>query len=261
MKKTASGSTNVKKLTFLITASYIFMIIMNFLANFLPINDVTTEVISERYENIFTPAGFTFAIWGLIYLTLGILLVYLIIGVIKEHERPVMVVERIGWPFIISSVLNGLWIFSWHYDQIFLSLIIMIGILFSLIWLYRSLKKLTFEINRYLLPFSIYLGWISVATVANVTVYSVSVNWGQLGLSDEFWLAFLLLSVLLIAGYMLYNQNDAAFNLVILWALTGIFAARLQEAEGMDVAAFLPLLFGVFLLVFLINYYRRRQRF
>ncbi len=261
MRKIIRENKNVKKMTFLITAAYIFMIIMNFLANFLPLNDVSTEVISERYENIFTPAGFTFAIWGLVYLALGILLIYLIIGVIKGHERPVKIVERTGLPFTISSVLNGLWIFAWHYDQISLSLILMLGILFSLIWLYRSLKNLPFNIDRYLLPFSIYLGWISVATVANFTVFSVYIEWGQLGLADEFWLAFLLLAVLLIAAYMLYNQNDVVFNLVILWALAGIFAARLQEAEGLNMAGLSTLLAGVVLVGIIINYYRLKYRF
>ena len=261
MQKTARNNKNIKQKTFFITAIYIFMITMNFLANFLPLNDVTTEVISDRYENIFTPAGFTFAIWGLVYLALGLLVIYLIIGVLKGYERSEQIVNKIFWPFVLSSLFNGLWIFAWHYDQIFLTLLLMVGILFSLIWLYRKLKSLPFAADRYLLPISIYLGWISVATVANVTVFSVSVNWGQLGLSDELWLAILLLAVLLIAAYMLYNQNDVAFNLVILWALTGIFAARLEAAEGLNLAAFLPLLTGILLLALLINYYRLKQKF
>jgi len=253
--------SRVIRLTILSTAAYIFMVTMNFLANYLPLNDITTGAISDRYANPFTPAGFTFSIWGLIYLLLAGALIFLIRGVVKKWERPEVIMVRISWPFIISSLLNGLWIVSWHYDQILLSLIIMLGILFSLIWLYRSMQDLVFSPGRYLLPFSVYLGWISVATVANVTVYTVAVDWGRLGMSDDFWLAAVFVAVLFITGYMVFGHNDIAFALVVLWALTGIFAARWQEAGGVNFAAAAALAAGLIVMGLIIKKMRLNQKF
>ncbi len=220
-----------------IIITFIFMVVMNFLANYLPLNDTPTEAISDQYYNIFTPAGFTFAIWGVIYLALTVLVIFLIRGILKNKERTGKIVLAIGPLFIISSILNGVWLFAWHYDRIPLSTIIMLGLLLSLILLYRNLKDARVEEGLYLLPFSIYLGWISVATVANIVILTEALNWGRLGLSPEFWLTLLLLVIIALTAFMVLKESDTAFGLVILWALIGITSARWSDAGGLSYAA------------------------
>ena len=217
--------------------AFIFMIVMNFLANYLPLNNITTAEISDKYYNIFTPAGFTFIIWGVIYISLLLLVVYLIWGAIKGKESPVQAISDIGWYFAASSVLNGVWIFTWHYDLIVASLAVMVALLLSLVLLYRRLRNGEVEGSGYLLPFSIYLGWISVATIANVATLTVKLNWGGLGLSPEFWLSVLLVVIIALAAYMILRIRDSVYGLVILWALAGITAARWGEAGGFSYAA------------------------
>ena len=217
--------------------AFIFMIVMNFLANYLPLNNITTAEISDKYYNIFTPAGFTFIIWGVIYISLAILVVYLIWGTVKGKEGPIQAISDIGWYFAASSVLNGVWIFTWHYDLIVLSLVVMGALLLSLILLYRRLRNGQVEGRGYLLPFSIYLGWISVATVANVATLTVKFDWGGFGLSPEFWLTVLLVVIIALAAYMILKIRDSVYGLVILWALAGITAARWGETGGFSYAA------------------------
>ena len=217
--------------------AFIFMIVMNFLANYLPLNNITTAEISDKYYNIFTPAGFTFIIWGVIYISLAVLLVYLIWGAIKGKEGPIQATSDIGWYFAVSSVLNGVWIFTWHYDLIVLSLVVMVVLLMSLILLYRRLRNGQVEGGGYLLPFSIYLGWISVATIANIATLTVKLDWGGFGLSSEFWLTVLLVVIIAVAAYMILKIKDSVYGLVIFWALVGITAARWGEAGGLSYAA------------------------
>lgn len=233
------------------TITYLFMIVINFLANYLPINGVTTGEISEYYQNIFTPAGFTFAIWGIIYLLLLLLIVFLFRGLLRKNERIIQIIHKISGYLMISSLLNGAWIFSWHYDRIFLSLVIMLALLVSLIQLNRSFNILPESGGIYRIPVSVYLSWITVATLANITVFAVSREWGQLGLPDEFWFVVLLLIVVIIAAVMILKQRDIAYGLVILWALGGIFVARFSVGNGLTFPAVITLIAGLFVITFL----------
>jgi len=236
MKTLTEKEALAKRLITGSTVAFLFMIVMNFLANYLPLNGITTAEISDRYYNIFTPAGFTFIIWGVIYLSLALLLVALIWGVIRGRERPIEIVNNISSYFIASSVLNGIWIFTWHYELILSSLIVMLLLLLSLVLLYSGLKKSETDQGLYLLPFSIYLGWISVATIANVATFSVWIDWGGLGLVPGFWLTVLLLIIIGVNAFTVLRVNDTPYGLVILWALAGIATARWGEAGGVNYA-------------------------
>lgn len=237
MSSTSQQRSRTAKLMTGNILSFIFMVVMNFLANYLPLNNITTAEISDKYYNVFTPAGFTFIIWGVIYISLALLVVYLIWGTIKGKEGPIQAISDIGWYFAASSVLNGVWIFTWHYDLIVASLIVMLALLLSLILLYRRLRNGQVEGSGYLLPFSVYLGWISVATIANVATLTVNFDWGGFGLSPEFWLSVLLVVIITLAAYMILRVRDSVYGLVILWALGGITAARWSEAGGFSYAA------------------------
>ena len=224
------NSNNYKLLQVLNVVGFIGMIIVNFLANYLPINNMDTGEISDLYPNLFTPAGFTFSIWGLIYLLLAVFVVYQARGLWKSNgEREY--VQRIGYLFFTSSLLNLSWIFAWHYLKVGLSLVIMILLLVNLIVLYKKLNSNQGQESGEGLArtaFSIYLGWITIATVANVTAFLVDIGWGRWGLSEVFWMIVItIVATVIVISFMLKNR-DWIYSLVALWAYFGIIYKRLS---------------------------------
>lgn len=205
--------------------SYIAMVAVNGLANGLPLNNRTTGQISDAYANLFAPAGFTFSIWGLIYALLAAYVIFQFIP--KKYSRlESELFSKINPYFIISSVLNLAWIFAWHYDYIGLSLILMLGLLVTLMKLGMMLAKEKLAprdnfIQR--LPFSVYWGWITVATIANVSVFLVSLNWNSFGLSEQLWLVVALFLGTVIGIYRLRQSRDIPYSMVFIWAYLGIF--------------------------------------
>ena len=177
--------TSVKALVGL---TYVAMIAVNVLANALPINGRTTGAVSDAYPNLFAPAGVTFAIWGLIYLLLGAHVLYQFglfhvsddKGAVGESRR-VSLLERVGVLFSLSSIANVAWILSWHYDLILVSTLLLATMLVLLILITRTILAADLNPRDRIfirLPFSVYFGWITVATIANITVWLVSIGWG-----------------------------------------------------------------------------------
>jgi len=205
--------------------TYLGMIIINWLATALPINNVTPGVVSDYYLNLFAPAGFTFAIWGVIYLLLGGFVLYSfgIFGKLSVDQNKL--IEKVGILFIITSLANVAWIFSWHYDFITLSVVLMFVILVSLIKIIALLSKVNLTKKDYYLirlPFSVYFGWITIATIANITVFLVSINWNGFGLSDVIWTMIVLLIGAIIGILTALKNKDLAYLLVFIWAYYGI---------------------------------------
>jgi hypothetical protein len=198
-------------------------IVVNGLANALPLNDLTTGEISDRFEVYFVPAGYVFSIWGLIYLGLIGYAIYQALPSQRQNPR----LQSIGGFFTLASLANIAWLFLWHYEQFVGTLIAMLVLLISLIVIYLRLgigRGIVSMAESWLvrLPFSIYLGWISVATVANVTSLLDYLDWDGFGLSPEVWMIIVLAVVVVIAGLMSVTRRDIAYSLVILWALAGI---------------------------------------
>jgi len=202
--------------------AYVAMVTVNFLANGLPINNRSTGEISDAYPNLFAPAGITFSIWGLIYLLLA---GYVIYQFIKSSQGKENLFSKINPVFIISSLANISWIFAWHYDYIGLSVIIMAVILLSLIKIanilraeqFTSLEKLFIKV-----PFSVYFGWITVAAIANITVFLVSLGWNGFGIADFVWTSIILVVGALIGIWRTNHDKNIAYALVLVWAYLGI---------------------------------------
>ena len=198
-------------------------IVVNFLANALPINGVTTAEVSDMFQVFFVPAGYVFAIWGVIYLFLLGFVIYQALP--AQHANPRL--RRIGWLFVLTNIANITWIFLWQYQLFLLTLVAMLTLLGSLIVIYTRLDigKAQVPLAQKLLvdvPFSIYLAWVSVATIANVTDVLSYLNWNGFGLSPQFWFVVMAGVVVLLAGWMGFVRRDIAFLLVIIWALSGI---------------------------------------
>ncbi len=219
--------------------AFLATVAVNALAVILPINGKTTQELSDAYPNLFVPAGLTFSIWGVIYLLLAIYCVYELLPPIRNNALRGEFIDRIGWLFFISCVLNSGWIFAWQYEMVPLSVIIMLALLLTLIGIYLRLrigKSGAPTGERYLVhvAFSVYLGWISVATIANITALLVSWHWNGFGISGQIWAAVMILVAVILALIMLLKRRDIFYALVIDWALLGILLKRLADNSQPD---------------------------
>jgi len=207
-------------------------IIVNALAVLLPLNGKTTQELSDNIPNLFVPAGITFSIWSVIYIFLIVFMLYQIIGLIKKHQDMNYLEKISGW-FILASLANILWIILWHYEHVSFSLLAMLLLLASLLMIYLRLGiglsvvslKEKLAVNT---TFSIYLGWISVATIANVTAVLVKADVGELFLGQTTWTMLVIAVAVLLTILMLLRRKDVAYSLVIIWALLGIMIKRLN---------------------------------
>jgi hypothetical protein len=198
-------------------------ITINGLANALPLNGLTTGEISDRFDVFFVPAGYVFSIWGLIYIGLVGYAVYQVLPSNRENPR----LQRISYLFITSSIANIAWLFLWHYEFFAWTLVAMLSLLITLIAIYLRLdigreSVPTSEHWLVNVPMSIYLGWITVATIANVTSLLDFLNWSGWGISPEIWAVLMIVAGLIIASLMSLTRNDIAYLLVIIWAFIGI---------------------------------------
>ena len=225
-------SRSVLILSILNLLGFLGTVVVNALANILPINNITTGALSDLYPNLFVPAGLTFAIWGLIYVLLGIFVIYPLVPSVRKDAQKVDFVRRIGPLFFISCLANIGWIFAWHYQILPLSLVFMLILLGCLLAIYLRLKVGKSEAakaERYFvhLPFSVYLGWITIATIANVTALLVNINWGTWGLGEQFWAVAVIIVGIAITLSILFTRRDIYYSLVVDWALLGILLKRL----------------------------------
>ncbi len=200
-------------------------IVINILANALPINGLGTGAISDSFHVYFVPAGYVFAIWGIIYIGLITYAIYQALPSQKDNPR----LQATGWWVVLGGLANSAWIFLWHYLQFVGTLVAMLILLVTLIAVYVRLginrsKVSPGETWAVRVPFSIYLGWITVATIANVSDVLDYLKWNRFGISDATWMVIVLGAVVLISGLMSFLRRDFAYALVILWALAGIAA-------------------------------------
>lgn len=210
--------------------SYLGMIVVNFLAVALPIAGKTTGELSDAYPNLFTPAGITFSIWGLIYLLLGVYVVYYLI---KKDEVNKGVFDKVAKLFILSSVANMAWIFAWHYEVVSLSVLIMLVMLVSLIMIAGIINKEKLSTKEEFclrLPFSVYFGWITVATIANITAFLVRLSWNGFGLAESIWTIIILLVGAAIGILRAVKDKNVYYILVFVWAYYGIYTKHISEA-------------------------------
>lgn len=222
----------MKKLIIKIFAglAYIAMVVVNFLANSLPINNRSTGAISDAYPNLFAPAGPAFSIWGLIYLLLGAYVVY---QFISKDQKIDALMKKINQFFIISSLANIAWILTWHYDYIGFSVIIMAILLISLIKIADIIRVQKFSSQEKFFiwaPFSVYFGWITVATIANISVFLVSIGWNGFGITDLVWTSVILLVGALIGILRMHKDKNIAYGLVLVWAYSWILFKHLSAS-------------------------------
>jgi len=209
------------------------MIVMNYLANALPLNNKNTGEISDSFPNLFVPAGITFSIWGIIYL---LLIIYCVVQFTGSDQTAI---SKIGLVFGISCVLNALWIVTWHYGRLNLSLLVMAGMLVSLIYINMAVKDLPFGIIK--AAFGVYLGWICIASIANVTALLVNYNWNGFGASQEIWTIIMIAIGALLVSLTIYGISNPFIGLSVIWAFTGIIIKRQDDYRSIVITAFVAI--------------------
>ncbi len=246
----------------LVVASYVAMLVVNFLSNALPINGVTTQEISEKYANLFAPAGYTFAIWGVVYLLLGLYILFQF-GVFKKHAIPSERLFSINNWFILLNLLNIAWVFAWHYDLILLSTIIILAMLVCLIVINLLINKLPLTLQQKLfvkVPFGVYFAWLTVATVANITTLLTYFNWNGFGLPNEVWMVIILIVVTIISVLTTLKLNCPAYALTIIWALVGILVQHLTTYNGQYLSVMVTTLLAIAIMLLTLVYLLFKNR-
>jgi len=233
-----------------VVVAVIATIVVNGLANALPLNGQTTGEISDRFQVYFVPAGYVFSIWGLIYLGLAAYAIYQVLPAQRESPR----LERIGYLFALSCLANIVWIFLWHYEVFVGTLVAMLALLGLLIAIYLRLgigRAQVSRAERWLvhLPFSIYLGWITVATIANVTSLLDYLGWDGGGIAPAWWAVIMLVAATAITALVSLTRGDVAYVLVIIWAFMGIAIKHAETALVSITAALLVLVLAVVMVV------------
>jgi len=222
----------MKTLRILNLATFVIVVVVNAMASLLPLNGMDTGQISDMIPSLFTPAGYVFAIWSVIYLGLFSFGIYQLLPTQQDNKR----IKAIGPWFLISNLFNSAWIFAWHYLQFGISLIIMLGLFASLLMVYTRAgigaskakdwkEKLLLDV-----PFGIYLGWIAVATIANVATVLIMSDWNAFGIAPEIWTIVVLMVGTALAVAMAFLRKEIAYPLVAVWAFIGIYNARPEVA-------------------------------
>lgn len=218
-------------LAFLNLAALAATVYVNYLSVARPFNGKTTGELSDFYPNLFVPAGITFSIWGIIYLLLALNVIYQFVYSLRKETADDSFMERIGILFFLTCLFNAGWVVVWSYEQVKLSLGIMLLLLVTLAVAYLRLGigrgSASGADKAFVhLPYSVYFGWISVATIANAAAFLVSVKWDRLGLPESFWAVAMIAVAVLLALLMLFFRRDIFYALVVDWALYGILMKR-----------------------------------
>ena len=225
------------------TLIFFLIIVTNMLAELLPINGKTTGELSNRIQVLITPAGYAFSIWSLIYFLIAIWIIRQYPQ--KRYQLPVYTNTSVA--FAASGLLNCAWILTWHYEFFIASLGVMIAYLISLIFLYKQMKGSRPGFLD-IAPFSVSLGWISVATIVNTAYVLKDNNWNGFGFSEEVWTVSMLVAGALLAIIFKFKEADYLYPLVFVWAYIAIGINNQEESESIAYTAY-----GLAVLIFIIT--------
>lgn len=252
--------TSLRVLALIAAAAFIAMVTVNALANILPLNNMNTGELSDAIPNLFVPAGITFAIWGLIYLLLLVYSATFLATAFRHEPSP-------GWTmtdaivFLVNALLNIAWIFAWHWQQIGLSLLVMFGILATLIMLeernYKAFATLgeagsnVKRLRRIMLrlPILVYLGWICVATIANITAWLVTIGQGGTGIVPIIWTIVVLAAGTAVALLLILRRKAYASAVVVLWSYLGIILKRADTDPEQTYAIIIAAALGMVVII------------
>ncbi|TNE55012.1 MAG: hypothetical protein EP344_13660 [Bacteroidetes bacterium] len=236
--------------------AFLGVLVVNYLANALPLNGNTPGQLADQYPNLFVPAGLTFSIWGVIYIWLLLWIGAQAIALFSEKWRNMIgpSVEKSGYLFVLSCLLNTAWLFAWHWNMIALSVVIMVGLLIVVVLLNRHVGTGHLAASapeKWLAhaPFGIYQGWITIALIANTTTLLVAAGWAGGGFSEPNWAILMILAGVLIANSVVRNTNNIFHGLAVAWALFGIYLKRSGDIDASFINVGTAALAGILLIL------------
>jgi len=250
-----------KKLAILNLASVVLVIVINYVSQAIRINETTIGEVSNKYFNLFTPASYAFAIWGLIFLALIAYGIYQL-RMAFFSDKPSDFIEKTAYWFVFTNLLNCIWVFAFTYDYTGLSVIVMLGILFSLLQIILKTNMNIASVSRSTilfgwLPIGIYSGWIAVATIANIAAYLSKLNWDGALFSEQQWTVIMMVIATLVNIFMVWKRNMREFALVGIWAF---FAIYFRHDGSIDAIANMALTCSLILImVVLIHFFQNRK--
>jgi len=217
----------------------VLTIALNYFSSAGLLNGNTMKTISDRYFNYFTPAGFAFSIWGIIYLGLLGFVCYTGFN-LKKYPGRYAILSKIGWWFSLSCLANSLWVVVWLNDYIGLSVLVMGSLLFCLIkiMINTRMELDAHPLKDYLFiywPFALYSGWISVAWIANISAYLTKIHWQGWGISNINWAIIMICIAGLLNIIMVYTRNLREFAAVGIWALFAISVSNKGNSDGNNI--------------------------
>ena len=221
----------------------IFVLTLNALANILPINGFNTGQISGFYPNYFVPAGFTFSIWSVIYIMLIGFVVCSVAAIgSKMDANSKEVIQQASPLFQFTCLLNGSWILLWHHLFLMASLLVMIFFLITLILLYIRISGFKYKLSPFMRfwvyhTFVVYLGWISVATIANATALFVGIGWQGNPLEPQTWSMIMIIIALLLGVFLVGSKKEPSYGYVLSWAFFGIYASQMDQSRSVGITA------------------------
>lgn len=238
-RSVGSRSITTLLLPLVVSLATVATLVVNYLANALPINGQTTGDVTRRIEVYFVPAGYVFSIWSLIYF--GVIAYSVYLSLTLAHGRTDSGAARAIAPwYVLTAAANCCWLFAWHHNRFPLSMLLMVVLLGALIVIYRiqAAHPPASAVERWTvhIPFRVYLGWISVATIANATITLDDAGWSGFGLSEPTWGVIMVAVAGALGLVMCLRHRDIAYALVLVWALVGI-AVRLHETTSVLIAA------------------------
>lgn len=228
------AQTVSSKTKLLLVCAFVVAMTLNGLAGSTTLlGGVNTADVSNNYQNLFTPAGSTFAIWGVIYLLMLSFVLYVLgVGRNQTSSAKNATLTHIATLATINLVINSTWIIAWQYQILWLSVLLIIALLINLALIVERLKRVDVKVSEYVqlkLPFSIYFGWVTVATVANIATWLVSIQWNGFGIIEQIWMIIITAVAALIGLYVGLRNQDIAYLAVFIWAFTGILNRHISN--------------------------------
>jgi translocator protein len=217
------------------TLALLVVLMVNTLASVLPINGMNTGQISDLYPSLFTPAGFTFSVWSVLYL------LQIGFAVVQFRIKDENYFKELSLWFWLTCLANVSWILVWHHLFTAASVAVMLVLLYSLarifLLLQRNQVKKGIEWIFIKLPFLFYFSWICVATIANISALLVSLQWGGAFLSPEYWTIVMIGVAALLGLVIAYRYKEPAFLLILMWAFFGIYSRWIETDHELIASA------------------------
>ncbi len=241
-----------------VAVSFVATLVINWMATTGVLGGLSTREIATRYPISFLPANFTFGIWGIIYLALGAYTVYQALPSQREQPRQ----RAVGWLVAFTGLFNCLWLVTFQNTLFAASMVAMLALLATLIVIYTRLDVGRVSVSTttrafVTLPISLYLGWITVATIANAAYVLFDAGWDGFGIPGATWAVIMLLVATALTLVIVLTRHDIAYLLVVVWAFYGIWVRQAETPEVAGVAGGAAL---VLLAVALISFVAQRRR-